>query len=94
MRLCYPRNREEDFSKRFSHEATRRSIDADLKLIDAFETEIDDVERLVLKTAKSDNPVTLEFLRTIPGIGKILSLVMLYEIDDIKRFPECGNFLS
>jgi transposase len=94
VKLCYPRNREQDFAQRFKHPATQRSIQADLKLIDAFEEQIDDVERLVLKTAKVDNPVTLQFLRTIPGIGKILSLVMLYEIDTIARFPEVGNFLS
>ena len=30
----------------------------------------------------------------MPGIGKILSLVLLYEIDQVSRFPEVGNFLS
>jgi len=94
VKLCYPRNRTEDFAERFKHPATQRSIQADLKLIDAFEAEIDDIERVVLKTAKVDNPVTLQLLRTIPGIGKILSLVMLYEIDKAERFPEVGNFLS
>jgi transposase len=94
VKLCYPRNRSEDFAQRFKHPATQRSIQADLKLIDAFEEQIDDIERVVLKTAKVDNPVTLELLRTIPGIGKILSLVMLYEIDKAERFPEVGNFLS
>ena len=48
----------------------------------------------MLKNAKIDDPATLQLLRTIPGIGKILSLVMLYEIDHITRFPEVGNFLS
>ena len=43
---------------------------------------------------KIDDPASLAFLRTIPGIGKILSLVLLYEIDQIARFPEVGNFLS
>ena len=47
-----------------------------------------------MKTAKVDDPVTFHFLRTVPGIGPILGLVMLYEIDDIRRFPEVGNFLS
>jgi transposase len=32
-------------------------------------------------------------LRTVPGIGPILGLTLLYEIDDIPRFPEPGNFL-
>jgi transposase len=94
MKLCYAGNRSDDFAERFTHPATRRSVEADLKLIDAFEEQIDDLERIVLKTAKIDNPVTLQFLRTIPGIGKILSLVMLYEIDKAERFPEVGNFLS
>src|SRR5262245_58840930 len=94
IKLCYPRNRVEDFEKRFAHPSTQLSVKADLKLIDGFEAQIDDIERHVLKNAKIDDPVTLGFLRTIPGIGKILSLVMLYEIDQISRFPEPGNFLS
>ena len=38
--------------------------------------------------------MTFQFLRTIPGVGPILGLVMLYEVDAIRRFPEAGNFLS
>jgi transposase len=94
MKLCYAGNRSADFASRFAHASTQLSIGADLKLIDAFEEQIDDIERAVLKSAKIDDPVTLGLLRTIPGIGKILSLVMLYEIDRAERFPEVGNFLS
>ena len=47
-----------------------------------------------MKNAKVDDPVTFGFLRTVPGIGPILGLVLLYEIDAIRRFPEVGNFLS
>ena len=38
--------------------------------------------------------MTFGLLRTVPGIGPILGLVLLYEIDAIRRFPEVGNFLS
>jgi len=31
---------------------------------------------------------------TVPGVGKILALVFLYEIHDVRRFPEVGQFLS
>jgi transposase len=41
-----------------------------------------------------DDPVTFGLLRTVPGIGPVLGLVLLYEIDDIGRFPEPGHFLS
>ena len=84
-----------DLARRpFADPATQLSVRADLKLIDDFEAQIDEIERVVQKTAKIDDPVSLGFLRTIPGIGKILSLVMLYEIDQAGRFPEVGNFLS
>src|SRR5262249_8890113 len=33
-------------------------------------------------------------LRSIPGVGKILALVMLYEIHDIQRFPRVQDFVS
>src|SRR5262249_27201640 len=33
-------------------------------------------------------------LRSIPGVGPVLSLILLYEIHDIRRFAEVGQFLS
>jgi transposase len=33
-------------------------------------------------------------LRSIPGVGKILMLGMLYEIHDIQRFPRVQDFVS
>jgi hypothetical protein len=33
-------------------------------------------------------------LRSVPGVGKILALVLLYEIHDIARFPTVQDFLS
>ena len=52
------------------------------------------MERYLDPHAKVDDPVTFGPLRTVPGIGPILGLILLYEIDDIRRFPEAGNFLS
>jgi len=93
-KLCYAGNRSDDLAERFTQASTQASIRADLALIDAYDTQIDEVERTVLKHAKITDPTTLKLLRTIPGIGKILSLVLLYEIDQITRFPAVGNFLS
>jgi transposase len=33
-------------------------------------------------------------LRSIPGIGRILGLIILYEIHDISRFPRVQDFVS
>jgi transposase len=51
-------------------------------------------ERLILKAAKLRNRNTLYLLRTVPGIGELLSLVLLYELHDIQRFPRVQDFVS
>ena len=93
-KLTYAANRPADFVERFTDPSTRLMIQVDLALIDNYETQIAELERHLVRTAKVDDPVTFGFLRTIPGIGPILGLILLYEIDNIARFPEVGNFLS
>src|SRR5262249_4406411 len=46
------------------------------------------------RTAKVDQVQTFQRLQSIPGVGKVLALVLLYEIHDIKRFANEGRFLS
>ena len=48
----------------------------------------------VEKTARHHDYQSLFLLRSIPGIGRILALVILYEINDIHRFPTVQNFSS
>lgn len=93
-KLTYKANRSPEIAERFTDPSTRLMIHADLNLIDAYDAQIADLERHLLQSAKVDDPVTFGFLRTIPGIGPILGLILLYEIDRIERFPEAGNFLS
>jgi transposase len=48
----------------------------------------------IVKTAKPHDAHTLYLLQTVPGLGKILSLVLLYEIHDIARFPRVQDCVS
>jgi transposase len=93
-KLTYAANRTDDLVERFAHPSTQLSVAADLALIDAYQEQVAQLERELVKSAKVDDPVTFGLLRTTPGIGPILGLILLYEIDDIGRFPEVGNFLS
>ena len=52
------------------------------------------LEANLVRQATLHDPRACRLLRTIPGIGKILSLVLLYEIHTIDRFPSVGDFLS
>jgi transposase len=93
-KLTYAANRTADLIERFTDPSTQLAVTADLALIDSYDTRIAELERYLIAHAKVDDPVTFGLLRTTPGIGPILGLTLLYEIDDIARFPEAGNFLS
>ena len=52
------------------------------------------MELYLERTVKVDDADTFYRLRSIPGVGKILALVLFYEIHDIGRFASEGEFLS
>jgi transposase len=62
--------------------------------MDALHEQILTIERRINAQVPQHDPVALHLLRSIPGIGKTLALVILYEIHDINRFPKVGNFIS
>jgi transposase len=94
-KLSYAANREElQLAERFSDPSVRRMIEIDLALIDHYDALLGDVELYLTRTAKVDDANAFHRLRSVPGVGKILALVLLYEIHDVRRFAEVGNFLS
>ncbi len=93
-KLTYQGNRNEEIANRFADDSTRMSVQADLNLIAAYDGQIQQLETHLIRHAKVDDAVTFQLLRTVPGIGPILGLTLLYEIDAIHRFPEVGHFLS
>jgi transposase len=94
-KLAYAQNRDDlDLPQRFTDPSVKKNVEVDLALIDAYDAQIGDLELYLARTAKVDDPQTFHRLRSVPGIGKILALILLYEIHDIGRFPEVGQFLS
>jgi len=83
-----------ELAERFAHASTKLSIGADATLINHYHQTIAELERHLVRHAKVHDPATYHLLQSLPGIGKVLGLIMLYEIHDIGRFPEDGNFLS
>ena len=93
QRITYAANRT-DLVERFPGPSVQRSIQTDLDLIAALDEQIRTLELYLTRTAKIDDPQTYHLLKTIPGVGPILALILLYEIHDIHRFAEVGNFAS
>jgi transposase len=92
-KIAYKANRA-GVAERFPDPAVQKSIEVDLALIDYYDQLLRDLELAIVTTAKQHNTNTLYLLQTVPGIGKILSLVLLYEIHDIARFPRVQDFVS
>jgi transposase len=80
--------------ERFADEMVATSVEADMQLLDVYHQILLGLEARVLKQARVHDPVALQLLRSIPGVGKVLALVILYEIHDISRFPSVGQFIS
>jgi transposase len=92
-KLAYKANRD-GVAERFPDPAVHKSMEVDLALLGYYEPLLRDLELHIVKAAKQHDPNTLYLLQTVPGIGKILSLVLLYEIHDIQRFPSVQDFVS
>ncbi len=88
------RNHREGLAERFDDPDVRKSITADIEMLDAYDSVIGSMEYEIQKNAQHHDPVAYALLRTLPGIGEILSLVILYEIGDIARFPKVQDFAS
>ena len=92
-KLTYKANRD-GVAERFPDPAVQKSMEVDLALLGYYDPLLSDLELHIVKAAKQHDPNTLYLLQTVPGIGKILSLVLLYEIHDIQRFPSVQAFVS
>jgi transposase len=92
-KLAYQANRE-GVATRFPDPAVQQSIALALTLIDADDRLLTDLELALVRTAKEHDAQTFYRLRSIPGIGNILALILLYEIHDIRRFPRGQEFVS
>jgi len=92
-RIAKPQNRE-GIAERFEDPAVQNMIATDFAVITAYDPIIAKMERDIISMANHHDPVAYALLKSIPGIGKILGLVILYEIENIHRFPTVQDFVS
>ena len=80
----------------FVDESTQRMFESDRYMIKHYTTEINKLEWYITKRTKEapSNAFNIALLRTIPGVGPIIALTLLYEIHDISRFATVQQFSS
>jgi hypothetical protein len=81
-KLAYQTNRD-GVAARFPEPAVQQSVAVDLALIDSSDRLLRDVAWTIVQTAKEHNAQALYRLQSVPGIGKIFRLLLLYDIHDI-----------
>ena len=94
-KLSFAANRAEmNVAARFAEPSVQKSAAADVAIIDALDAQIGELELYLVRTAKVDDVQTFHRLRSIPGVGKVLALILRYEMHDVTRFASAGQFLS
>jgi transposase len=94
-KLCYAANRAEmKIAERFGDASVQKNAAANLAVIDRLDEVIADLEQYLIGAAKIDNVQTYQRLQSIPGVGKLLALMLLYEMHEAQRFDSAGQFLS
>jgi transposase len=92
-RIAVPKNRA-GIVERFDISCVQMSIAANLDMIAAYDQVIAALESDIIQSAREHDPGTYALLKTIPGVGRIIALNLLYEIENIERFPRVQDFAS
>ncbi|MDY7037601.1 MAG: IS110 family transposase [Thermodesulfobacteriota bacterium] len=91
--LRYRANRV-DVESSFNDPAIQKNVRIDLDVAERLDRVIRDLENFLSRQVKVHDPNNFYRLRSIPGVGKILAMTLLYEIHDIERFPRVQDFAS
>jgi transposase len=92
-KISYKANRD-GVSDHFPDPSVQKSIEVNLQLLELYDRLLTDLELYIVRQAKGHDIRSFFLLRSIPGMGKILSLIVLYEVHDINRFARVQDFVS
>ena len=81
-------------AEQFSDASVQWAVRSDLALAGHLDEQLRGIELYLAQHAKIDDPQAFARLQTVPGIGSILAMVMLYEVHDIRRFGSVQQFAS
>lgn len=91
--ISYKANRN-NIVEKFHDPTIQKNVECDLQTVKILDRMIADMELYITHKVKEQNPNDFLILQSFPGIGKVLALVILYEIHDINRFPTVQDFAS
>jgi transposase len=93
-RIAYPSNRKGVVAHFAGEPMVQANAALDLSLLDHYDKLLVDLDLRLVRQAKREAPDGFHLLRSIPGIGKVLAMTIVYELHDVKRFERVQQFAS
>lgn len=92
-KLQWRRNRT-GVAEHFTDASVRKTVEVDISVINHLDSTIAELELYLANTTKEHDANSFYLLRSIPGVGKVLAMSILYEVHDIARFATVQDFAS
>jgi len=93
-RIAYPSNREGVVAHFAGEPMLQANAALDLALLAHYDVLLTGLELRLVRQAKREAPNGFHLLRSIPGIGKVLAMTIVYELHDVARFERVQEFAS
>jgi transposase len=84
----------ENILAQVKHPLHRLGASCEMDMIRAYDQQIGILEEEIIRQAKTHNPREYNILLSVTGIGQVLAMTILFEIDTIARFPTVKDFVS
>ncbi len=93
-RIAYPSNRVGVVAHFAGEPMVQANAALDLSLLDHYDKLLVELELRLVKQAKREAPSGFHLLCSIPGIGRVLAMTIVYEVHDVGRFERVQQFAS
>lgn len=85
---------EERILAQYADPLLKLAVECDMELVRSYDRRIELLDQRLAAQARREHGRDFALLMTVPGIGKVLALTLLFEIDTIGRFPTVKDFIS
>lgn len=72
----------------------RLAVGCEMDVIRAYDQQISKLEAEITRQAKTHDGRDYNILLSVPGIGRVLAMTILFEMDTVDRFPTVKDFVS
>ncbi len=80
--------------EKYTDPLLRMAVKTDMAMVRSYDQQIRLIEKELEKQVKKTFERDYILLQTVPGVGRILALSILFEMDAVSRFPTVKDFVS